>query len=108
MNISTKYNINDKFYIMDDNKIKKATIKGISINIEEVKYFNGSHCEDDIRYRMDFYVNQQRGIYKSMYVNDTDEDTKFFTTKEKLVQSLLEEEKDADVSIDNIDDDEDW
>ena len=108
MNISTKYNINDEFYIIDDNQIKKAIIKGITIHIDGCNNKGESPFKKDISYRLVFRIRPESNIIGSIQVSDEDEGVKFFITKEKLVQSLLEEEKDAGIPFDNIDDDEDW
>ena len=73
MTIETKYNIGDKVWFIDDNKVKSATIITIGVFVE--RDMNSQYVSNSVQYNLyDFpypYIENQ-----------------LFPTKEELLKSL--------------------
>ena len=89
MNIKTDFNIGDVFYTMIDNSIKEIRLSKITIDI----FSEESICLD---YMFDvWYVdkkNPDRSFedrnYSKVKFNEQDFESKFFKTREELINTL--------------------
>jgi hypothetical protein len=75
MNIETKYNIGDEFWIMVNNKPEKCIVNSITSIISNVPADYGSRIETVIHYR-DY--NNKNGV----------SETGYFSSKQALLNSL--------------------
>ena len=77
MTLTTRFNINDKVFYMENNKVASSTVRHISINVRETTFNYGSKIDTTIKYHID-----GSNLSKCMM------ESTVFGSKEELLASL--------------------